>query len=719
MRAPILLLIGLLCVLSKDVKAQGQLADYQRAEKLLPWNIRKMVFEADVIPHWIGRSNRFWYENVKPDSHTFVLVDAEKNTQSPESDHERLAQEAERPPGLSPDGKWQAEVRNYNLYLRNTSTRRELQLTTDGRKDCAYATPLPDSRLMIEQRTDDVKQPPAVFWSHDSKRLVSYRIDSRNAGRFVITQNAPTFQLRPVSYSVVYPLPGEKLSTAAPVVFEASSGKTTWVRMEPIEIFFQDGPSFQWLHDNTHFVFDYNTRGYKSAEIREVDATNGQVRTIVQEHADTFVAPDLLYERWLNNDTEVVVSSERDGWNHLYLYDARTASLKNRITQGKWVVRSIEHIDDAQREIYFLASGREPGEDPYLTHLYRAHLDGSGLELLTPESANHTVDFSPDGKYFVDTYSRPDLPPVSVLRRADGHEIRVLERADVDRLLQTGFVFPEPFHGKGRAGETDIYGIIWRPSHLDPSRKYPVVEQIYTGPQNFFVPKTFSAYRNPAQAIAELGFIVVQVDGLGTAGRSKAFHDHCYRNLGDGGVPDHIAVNKQMAGKYPYMDLTRVGVYGVSAGGYDATHAMLTHPDFYKVAVATSGVQDNRLDKAWWNELWLSYPVGPWYEAQSNVTPAKNLRGHLLLIHGDIDNNVNVSNTLRLVDALIKANRNFDMYIVPNMFHGDGDITWVTRKRWDYFVQNLLSVTPPAEFAIAAPTKEEMEADKIRRKKQN
>jgi dipeptidyl aminopeptidase/acylaminoacyl peptidase len=368
--------------------------------------------------------------------------------------------------------------------------------------------------------------------------------------------------------------------------------------MEPLEIFFQDGPSFRWLHDNMHFVFDYTARGYKCVEIREADAATGRVRTLVQERSNTFVDPDSSYQRGLNNDTEIIVSSERGGWSHLYLYNARTAALENRLTHGDWVVRSIEHIDDKNRQVYFLASGREPGEDPYLTHLYRVHLDGTGLELLTPEPANHTVDFSPTGEYLTDTYSRPDLPTVSVLRSADGKQVRTLEKAQVDKLLDTGFQYPEPFRGKGRDGTTDIYGIIWRPSHLDVSHRYPVVEQIYTGPQGFFVPKNFSAFRNSAQAIAELGFIVVQVDGMGTAGRSKVFHDHCYKNLGDSGLPDHIAVIGQMAEKYPYMDLSRVGIYGVSAGGYDATRAMLTHPAFYQVAGATSGVQDNRLDKA-------------------------------------------------------------------------------------------------------------------------
>jgi len=513
--------------------------------------------------------------------------------------------------------------------------------------------------------------------------------------------------LRPATYSVVYPLPGEVLSTAEPIVFDVETRKRTDVKVEPLQMFFQEGPEFEWLQDNVHFVFDVAARGYREIDLREAHAETGQARTVLAEKSETFVDPGALFRRRLNKDAEIVTSSERDGWNHLYLYNSKTGALENRVTQGEWVVSSIEHIDEKNRLIYFLGAGRERGEDPYQTHLYRTGLDGTGLELLTPENANHRVSFSPSGKYFVDTYSRPDLPPVSVLKTADGHTVRVLERADVGLLKKTGFHDPEPFKGKGRDGQTDIYGIIWRPSNFSAQRKYPVIEDIYTGPQGFFVPKTFKAYRRVDQAIAELGFIVVQVDGMGTAGRSKAFHDHCFKNLGDSGLPDHIAVIKQMAAKYPYMDLNRVGIFGVSAGGYDSAHAMLTHPEFYKVAVSTSGVQDNRLDKAWWNELWMSYPVGPWYAEQSNVTLAKNLRGDLLLIHGDIDNNVPVANTLRLADALIKANRNFDMYIVPNMFHGDGRMMWVSRRRWDYFVQHLWGVMPPKEFELKAPPEEE------------
>jgi dipeptidyl aminopeptidase/acylaminoacyl peptidase len=328
------------------------------------------------------------------------------------------------------------------------------------------------------------------------------------------------------------------------------------------------------------------------------------------------------------------------------------------------------------------------------------NFDGTGLKLMTPEHANHTASFSPDGTYFVDTYSRVDLPGEAVLRRAsDDSTEQTLEKTDPSELLQTGWKFPEPFHGKATDGTTDIYGLIWRPSNFDPSKKYPVIEQIYTGPQSFFVPKSFAAYRSPLQSVAELGFIVVMVDGRGTTGRSRAFHEYSYRNLG-GAFDDHVALIKQMAAKFPEIDLTRVGIYGTSAGGYGAAHAMLVHPEFYKVCVSISGDHDARLDKAWWNELYQGYPMGEDYVAQSNVTMAGKLEGRLLLVHGDVDENVNPVETMRFADALMKANKNFDMLLVPNMYHGEGRNTYVMRRRWDYFVEHLLGVTPPPGFSI-------------------
>ncbi len=370
--------------------------------------------------------------------------------------------------------------------------------------------------------------------------------------------------------------------------------------------------------------------------------------------------------------------------------------LKNQITKGEWVIRAIDHIDEANRVLYFSGAGREAGRDPYLRHTYRVNLDGTGLTLLTPEDADHTVSFSPDGKYFVDAYSRPDLPTVSVVRSAaTGQVVQPLEKADASKLLALGWQMPEPFKAKAADGKTDLYGLIWRPTNFDPKKKYPVVENIYTGPQGAFVPKTFAAYRHQQQAIAELGFITVFVDGRGTALRSQEFRNFSHKNLGQGsGGDDHIAVFKQMAAKYPYMDLTRVGVWGHSAGGYDSTHAILSHPEFYKVAVSSAGCHDNRMDKATWNEQWMGWPVDKHYEEQSNYTLAKNLRGKLFLSHGDVDENVPLPATFKLVDALVTANKDFDFLIMPGRTHGYGNDPYYVRRRMDYFVRHLLGVEP-------------------------
>jgi dienelactone hydrolase len=736
--------------------AQGQKADYERAERFLPWNVRRLVYEADVTPHWLGETNRFWYSMRKRGGHEFVAIDPDRGTRENAFDASKLAASLSRAlrrevkpeelpfdvfdfnddnsaisftvdenrwtcslhdyeckrdqesaqrlrarQAVSPDGNWVALVKQYNLYIRSLANGQEIQLTNDGESNYDYATPLPSLSELARQDPNELYHRAVVYWSPDSKRLVAYRIDSRYSARFTSVQNAPPNQLRPIAYTYAYPLPGEMLATAEPFCFDLRSARRTTIETDPLEISFQGGPGFTWSKDNRHFRFNATDRGWRKIDVREADSTTGKVRTVISESSDDFIDPGATFQRFFNNDKELLWASERDGWNQLYLYDAQSGQLKNQVTKGPWLVRGIIHVDDKARQVYFTAAGREPNEDPYQQHLYRINLDGTNLRLLTPENANHTIAMSPAGAYFVDTYSRPDLPGVAVLRRSsDGSVVRELEKTDAEDLLKTGWKFPEAFHGIGADGKTDIYGLIWRPSNFDPSRKYPVLEQIYTGPQGFFVPKTFAAYRNNAQSTAELGFIVVMIDGFGTAGRSKAFHAHSYKNLGDGGVDDHIAVLRQMAAKYPYMDLMRVGLWGGSAGGYDSTHAMLTHPDFYKVAVSISGNHDHRMDKAWWNELWMGYPIGKNYKEQSNVTLAGNLKGKLLLIHGDMDDNVHPASTMQLVNALILANKNFDLLIVPNQGHGEGTNPYLIRRRWDYFVQNLLGVTPPDGFAI-------------------
>jgi len=746
------------------LRAQGTLENYRRAERFLADDVKKLAFSGEVRPSWIEGTARFWYVNDGPTGKEFMLVDPARATREPAFDHEKLAaalsravgrtyaaralpfdtirfgadgsvrvvvervswtcdlakyectrskdqaeaEEAQpgRPPRAerpSPDRRFAAFVRDHNLWVRVQATGEQIQLSRDGERFYDYATPLPSPTLMVQQGTEDVVQAPAVFWSPDSKKIATYVMDQRDFPRLTIVQSAPPDQFRPRSFSYAYPLAIDyEVPTSRLVIFDVERRRQIPVAAPALTMLYYGGPSVEWDADSAHFQYREVTRGYTRVQLRRADADTGAVRTIVDERDTPLVGSYLLVSRAFNDGKEVIWSSERDGWNHFYLYDAETATLKNRLTRGEWAIRSIGRVDEKARILYFTASGREPGRDPYLRHLYRVNLDGTGLTLLTPEDADHDVSFSSDGAYFVDTYSRADLPTVSVVRRAaDGTVTQELERADVSRLQAIGWKAPEPFKAKAADGRTDLYGLIWRPTDFDPKKKYPVIENIYTGPHGAFVPKTFAAYRHQQQAIAELGFITVFVDGRGTAYRSKAFRDTSYRNLGGGaGGEDHIAVFKQMAAKHPYMDLDRAGVWGHSAGGYDSTHAILTHPEFYKAAVSSAGCHDNRMDKAVWNEQWMGWPVDKHYEEQSNYTLAKHLQGKLLLIHGDVDENVPLAATVKLVDALVTANRDFELLIMPNRTHALGSDPYVVRRRWDYFVRNLLGVEPPANFRI-------------------
>jgi dipeptidyl-peptidase 4 len=609
---------------------------------------------------------------------------------------------------FSPDRKFVAFVRDHNLWARNTATGEQIQLSRSGEHFYDYATPLPSPTLMVGQGTEDVVQAPAVFWSPDSKKIATYVMDQRNFPRLTITQSAPPDQFRPKYFSYAYPLPVDWiLPTAKLVVFDVARRKQIDVAARPLVQLYYGGPTVEWFGDSRRLQYREIDRGYQGVRINEVDTATGATRAVVDEKGgpDNLIDTSILITRPINDGRERIWSSERDGWNHFYLYDTQAGAVKSQITKGEWVVRSIDHVDEKARVLFFSAGGREPGRDPYLRHVYRIGLDGTGITLLTPEEADHAVSFSPDGRFFVDVFSRVDMPTVSIIRRADdGRIVKDLEKADVSKLTAMGWKAPEPFKAKAADGQTDLYGVIWRPTNFDPSRKYPVVENIYTGPQGAFVPKTFAAYRHQQQAIAELGFITVFIDGRGTALRSRAFRAFAYHNLGFGsGSDDHIGVLKQMATKYPYLDLTRVGVWGHSAGGYDSTHAILTHPEFYKVAVSSAGCHDNRMDKATWNEQWMGWPVDKHYEEQSNYTLADRLQGKLFLAHGDVDENVPIPATIKLVDALVKANKDFDFLIMPNRPHGFGNDPYFVRRRWDYFVKNLLGIDPPPGFNISPP----------------
>jgi dipeptidyl aminopeptidase/acylaminoacyl peptidase len=735
---------------------QGTRADYERAERFLGSRLDSLVRNERVRPNWLGQTDRFWYIRDLPDGREVLVVDPAGPSRAPAFDHARLAaalsdalgrpvearrlpleglrlsatgdtvsvevdrttwqcdlaayrcarRTAEGPPdGASPDGKWVAFVRDYDLYVRSTESGAEVRLTTDGERDRAYATPVPSPTLMVRERTSEPDLDPLVFWSPDSRRLATYRIDARGAGTLSMVQHAPPDRVRPRHYTYRYPLPEDSvLPTGDLFLFAVGAWEPVRVPIAPVVMQYYNAPARpEWSSDGGRLLLVVTERGYTRRQVLDIDAATAAPRVVVDEVGDPYV--DVYGGTILETfeDGGLLWLSERDGWKHLYLYDRATGALRRQVTSGPWVVRGVIHADSATGLILLAAAGREPGRDPYVRHLYRTDVSGRAARLLTPEDADHDVSVSPAGNYVVDTYSRPHVEPVSVLRRTtDGAVVLELERADISGLMATGWRRPEPFTAKARDGTTDIYGLIWWPSTFDSTRTYPVIEQIYTGPHSFFVPKNFGAYRNTAQAIAELGFVVVQVDGLGTNGRGKAFRMHSWKNLGDGGLEDHIAALRQLAQSRPYLDLTRVGIYGHSAGGYDAAHAILTHPEFYKVAVSSAGNHDHRMDKAVWNTQWMGWPVGDHYREQSNVTLAPRLEGKLLLAHGDVDENVPVSATLQLVNALIEANKDFELLVLPNQTHNLGRHAYFQRRRWDFFVEHLLGVTPPAGYRITA-----------------
>jgi dipeptidyl aminopeptidase/acylaminoacyl peptidase len=430
-----------------------------------------------------------------------------------------------------------------------------------------------------------------------------------------------------------------------------------------------------------------------------VDTHTGKARTLIDEKTDTFIWSahaenvNIRAVTWLQKTEEIIYATERDGWRHLYLLDANDGTVKSLITPGEYVVRGVDLIDEDKRQVWFRASGRNPDQDPYLIHYYRVNFDGTELTALTEGNGSHTVTYSPDRKYLIDRYERVDLPPVHELRRAsDGKLLCKLEEADITELKASGWAPPEVFVAKGRDGKTDIWGLICRPGNFDPSKKYAVVENIYAGPQGAFVPKRFSTSRLYSD-MTDLGFVVAKIDGMGTANRSKAFHDVCWKNLKDAGLPDRILWHQAVAKKYPWYDISRVGVYGGSAGGQNAMGALLFHPEFYKVGVAGCGCHDNRMDKASWNEQWMGYPVGPQYAASSNVDNAHRLQGKLLLIVGEMDTNVPPESTMRVVDALIRAGKDFEMLVVPNAGHGMGG-PYGSRRLREFFVRHLHNVQP-------------------------
>jgi dipeptidyl aminopeptidase/acylaminoacyl peptidase len=576
----------------------------------------------------------------------------------------------------SPDGKRQALVRNYNIYVRDTGSTTGALLSFDGSEGVPY-------------------QLQTIVWSPDSTKLAAYKVRPGHNRVVHYVESSPADQVQPKYSTRAYPKPGDPVDIRYPAVFDVVARRQhivdTALFAAPYAI-----SNLVWRPDNRAVTFEYNQRGHQVFRVIEIDAATGRARAVVSEEPTTyFNYYDKKYRRDTADGRETIWMSERDGWNHLYLYDVATGRVKNQITKGNWVVRDVDDVDEANRVITFRASGMHAGKDPYLQHHYRINFDGTGLVALTTADADHTLTFSPDRAFYVDTYSRVDLPTVAELRRsADQSLVMPLEQTDVAALTKAGWRTPEVFSAMGRDGKTDIWGVIVRPTNFDPSRRYPVIEYIYAGPHSAFVPKTFSLQANMG-ALAELGFVVVQIDGMGTSNRSKAFHDVAWKNIKDAGFPDRILWHKAVAAKYPYYDITRVGIFGNSAGGQNSTGALLFHGDFYKVAFSSVGCHDNRMDKISWNEQFMGWPVGPEYAASSNVDHAHRLTGRLMLLVGELDTNVDPSSTYQVANALIKANKDFELVVIPGAGHGSGG-AFGARKRNDWFVRHLLGIEPPA-----------------------
>lgn len=591
-----------------------------------------------------------------------------------------------RPPNRSPDGKWTWVLKDHNVFLRSTAEgAQEIPLSTDGREGHAYGV---------------------VSWASDSQSLVAFRIEPGERKEVHLVESSPKEGGRAKLRSRPYPLPGDRFSKYEVNVFDVATRRQVKPAVDPFEHEWLR-PRVQWSRDGKRAAWQQVDRGHQRLRVIEVDTTTGSVRHRIDEKTETFLWTAhtenlaLSTVNWLTNSEEILYVSEKSGWRHLYRVEAGSAAM-TPVTTGEWVLRAIDRIDEEKRQVWFRAGGVRPGQDPYLLHFGRVNFDGTGLVWLTEADGNHSVQYSPDHRFLIDTYSRVDLPPVNELRRvSDGALLCRLEESDIGPLREGGWRPPEVFVAKGRDGKTDIWGIICRPTDFDPSRRYPVIEDIYAGPQSSYTPKTFSASVR-YESLTKLGFVVVKLDGMGTANRSKAFHDVCWKNLHDGGFPDRILWMKAAAAKHPELDLTRVGVYGTSAGGQNAAGAVLFHPEFYKAAVANCGCHDNRMDKASWNEQWMGYPVGPHYAEASNIDNAHRLQGRLMLVVGELDDNVPPESTYRFADALIRAGKDFDFLMVPGGGHGAGG-AYGQRRLQDFFVRHLQGKEPPDRNA-AAPT---------------
>lgn len=657
-----------------DTSRLATLLTKELKEEIDPRTLNISVVEVSGSPFLlkIAYAGKYWFYS--PQKHTLRYdsdIPAKKSSglDWSEDDEQGVT------PVLSPDGCYLAYIRDYNVYIKGVKDQQVSVLSFDGSNGDYYSSNL--------------------IWSPDSKKIAVCKIRPAEKQYYYVVESSPADQLQPRLHKREYRKPGSALPYKHPHIFNIENG----AMLRPETTLFQTPYFIEglcWSEDSQNLLFDYNQRGHQLYRVVRVDAFTGKTYTVVEERSETFINYHNRYFRQLiDQDRKIIWMSERDDRIHLYMYDVASGRVINQITKGDWDVRYVVHTDEKSSRIIFAASGMNEGEDPYNIHFYSVNLDGTGLTCLTPEKGMHSASFSDDFTYLTDTYSQVNVPPVSVMRSAkDGQIITELETADISLLKQAGWQAPEPFIAKGRDGVTDIWGIIIRPSNFDASRSYPVLEYIYAGPGNQWVPKTFNATYSTMTGIAELGFIVVQIDGMGTSYRGKQFENVIWKNLNDIGLPDRMLWTKAAAQKYPYMDINRVGIYGCSAGGQNAMSALLQFPDFYKAAYAACGCHDNRMDKIWWNEQWLGYPVGEQYAACSNVENAHKLKRPLMLMVGEMDDNVDPASTMQVVNALVKAGKDFDYIVVPGGGHTLGR-GWAERKRYDFFVRHLMQTTPP------------------------
>ena len=736
--------------------------DYARAERWMSYNTGPLVFRASVRANWLP-DDRFWYRNTIPGGSEFVMIDPARTSREPAFDHAAVAASLSKAGGtsytattlpftqieyvndgksiqfvlsekrwtcdrqgtsctsatntrrggaqvVSPDGKRAAFIRDFNLWVRDVATGSETQLTTDGVKDYGYAT---NDAGWTSSDT------PVVVWSPDSKKIATFQHDSRGVGEMYYFNTVVGHPKLTVSK---YPLPGDdKIFMIDRVVIDVDQKTVTRLKMPADShrsslcdhvVCGGTWADVQWSPDSTEVAFVSTSRDHKREDMRVANAATGAIRDVLSERAETFFesGQGRVNWRYLPQSKEVLWYSRKDDYGHLYLHDAGTGFQKNRITTDDGNVTQVLRVDEKARTIYFVGVGKENGRDPYYRHFYKINFDGRGATLLTPDDADHTIDLSPSGRYFIDAYSKPDAAPVIVLRDADGKLVMPLEKADISRLEAAGWKPPMPFTVKARDGKTDLYGLMFRPTNFDPSKRYPIINNIYPGPQTGSVGgRSFSASRGDTQAIAELGFIVVQIDGMGTPWRSRTFHEAYYGNMGDNTLPDQVAGMKELASRYPWIDIDRAGIYGHSGGGYATADAMFRYPDFFKVGVSQAGNHDNRVYEDDWAEKWQGLltknPDGTTnYDDQANQNHAKNLKGKLLIAHGTMDTNVPVNNTLLVVNELIRNNKDFDFILFPNRGHGFGSEPYMVRRRWDYFVRNLLGAEPPANYEMRGAT---------------